>query len=254
MLASSDVVADAEFMLSLFQVPAPEGRTEEQPTLVLAASSTSKSWSVRTAELKVGPYAAAVQIPKQKSVLGRTAATVADGNASANIDVQLIDRGHWLTSCDDEAIACGANLAIIGNELLQFTDALPLGDGRFRLSGLVRGLAGTEAKSHIEGEAFVLAQPHSLRIIRLPAWTAGKEAVVRARLLNGEEAIASTIVTDAPSAPLRARWIEVDGEQVVGAREPGIPSPAGGSTVDLEARATIQSLLGALRRHGLIES
>jgi len=160
----------------------------------------------------------------------------------------------WLTSCDDEAIACGGNLAIIGNELLQFADALPLGDGRFRLSGLVRGLAGTEATNHAEGEAFVLAQPNTLRTVRLPAWSAGREAAVRARLPNGEEALASTIVRDVPGAPLRATRIEVGGEQVVGARVPGIPSPTGGSTVDLEAREAIQSLLGALRRHGLIES
>jgi hypothetical protein len=45
----------------------------------------------------------------------------------------------------------------------------------------------------------------------------------------------------------------LDGVQVVGTRASAIASPAGGTTVDSEARATIGQLLEALRQHGLIE-
>ncbi|NIJ21631.1 hypothetical protein FHS95_003334 [Sphingomonas naasensis] len=46
----------------------------------------------------------------------------------------------------------------------------------------------------------------------------------------------------------------VEGDQVVGSRGDPIAEPAGGTTVDAEARAVIVSVLEALRTHGLIES
>ena len=51
---------------------------------------------------------------------------------------------------------------------------------------------------------------------------------------------------------VRAQSLVIDGEQVVGARAAAIESPAGGTTIDVEGRATIDAILGALRQHGLI--
>jgi hypothetical protein len=53
---------------------------------------------------------------------------------------------------------------------------------------------------------------------------------------------------------LRGVSIEVDGAQVVGSRAPAISSPAGGATVDSEARGAVNQILVMLRHHGLIES
>jgi len=46
----------------------------------------------------------------------------------------------------------------------------------------------------------------------------------------------------------------VDGVQLVGSRAAPIAEPAGGPTVDAEARATIGKVLEALRSHGLIDT
>lgn len=46
----------------------------------------------------------------------------------------------------------------------------------------------------------------------------------------------------------------VEGVQLVGPRGAGIAEPAGGSTVDAQARATIATILEALREHGLIDA
>jgi hypothetical protein len=51
---------------------------------------------------------------------------------------------------------------------------------------------------------------------------------------------------------LRASRVIVDGEQVIGPRAEQIAAPAGGSTVDAEARLTLEQILSALRLHGLI--
>lgn len=46
--------------------------------------------------------------------------------------------------------------------------------------------------------------------------------------------------------------LSVGGEQVVGARQAAIADPAGGTTVDTEARTALAALLAAARSHGLI--
>jgi hypothetical protein len=51
---------------------------------------------------------------------------------------------------------------------------------------------------------------------------------------------------------LRGARVLIDGAQVVGARRPAIASAVGGSTVDVQARAVLETVLGALRGHGLI--
>jgi hypothetical protein len=45
----------------------------------------------------------------------------------------------------------------------------------------------------------------------------------------------------------------IDGQQVVGARQPALPSPSGGTTIDAEARASIMALIAALKSHGLTD-
>lgn len=52
---------------------------------------------------------------------------------------------------------------------------------------------------------------------------------------------------------LTATRLEIDGEQVVGPREPAIGDPDGGMVVDAEARVAIDAILATLRAHGLID-
>lgn len=53
---------------------------------------------------------------------------------------------------------------------------------------------------------------------------------------------------------VRAAALLVDGLPVVGARRAAIATPAGGTSVDAEARAAVSAILAALRGHGLIAS
>jgi hypothetical protein len=53
---------------------------------------------------------------------------------------------------------------------------------------------------------------------------------------------------------LFASSLRIDGLQVVGPQAAAIASPAGGSIVDVEARAALGALLATLREHGLIAS
>ena len=53
---------------------------------------------------------------------------------------------------------------------------------------------------------------------------------------------------------LRGSSVVIAGEQVVGSRASSIPSPTGGSVIDIEARSAINLILGAMQQHGLIAS
>jgi hypothetical protein len=53
---------------------------------------------------------------------------------------------------------------------------------------------------------------------------------------------------------VRGSSLVLGGQQVVGVRAAAIGSPSGGSTIDAQARSTINQILGALRQHGLIET
>jgi hypothetical protein len=45
----------------------------------------------------------------------------------------------------------------------------------------------------------------------------------------------------------------VGGKKVVGARQPAVPSPSGGTTIDEQARAALAALTAAIKSHGLID-
>lgn len=51
---------------------------------------------------------------------------------------------------------------------------------------------------------------------------------------------------------IAATRVSVDGARVLGPRQAGVPDPAGGDVIDIQARAALSALLAALRNHGLI--
>jgi uncharacterized protein DUF2793 len=52
---------------------------------------------------------------------------------------------------------------------------------------------------------------------------------------------------------LPASALLIGGQQVVGPRLPGVPSPSGGTTIDTEARVAIAALIATLKSHGLTD-
>lgn len=74
--------------------------------------------------------------------------------------VTLVDPQMQLHAATPQELGEGANLALIGEELVQFAQAASLGTGRWRLTGLLRGLGGTESAmtGHTAAEPFVLLE------------------------------------------------------------------------------------------------
>jgi hypothetical protein len=181
-------VVQVPISLALIDVPSAFNSMMSSPAILIAASSPSPGWTARTLTVTASGQTLTTQSATAKSVLGSTSSALADGDAYLvdlinSVEVGLIDPNQWLTSCDDDALADGANLAAIGAELVQFADVAPLGGGRFRLSRLLRGRGGTEwaTASHEAGEIFCLVDSGSLRSAAVPAWARGSMMTVSGR-------------------------------------------------------------------------
>ncbi|MCF6195546.1 MAG: phage tail protein [Emcibacter sp.] len=79
--------------------------------------------------------------------------------------VRLDNSSHVLSGETGDGVLGGANVAWVGGEIIQFRDAVLEPDGRYRLSGLLRGRRGTERKiaSHGVAEVFVLLTESTIR-------------------------------------------------------------------------------------------
>jgi hypothetical protein len=98
------------------------------------------------------------------SGVGVTTAALTDwtgGNVfdeCSTVTVNILTPGGSLASASELAVLNGANLCLIGNELLQFKNATLLTGTSYRLTGLLRGRIDTEGAmtGHTIGETFVL--------------------------------------------------------------------------------------------------
>lgn len=72
--------------------------------------------------------------------------------------VTLLDPAMTLVDADVRQVGAGANCLLVGEEIVQFLRATPLGGANWRLEGLLRGRGGTEhaIASHGPDEAVVL--------------------------------------------------------------------------------------------------
>ncbi len=129
----------------------------------------------------------------------------------SQVEVELLNEAMWLESRSDSALCDGANLALLGEELIQFGQAEPLGERRFRLSRLLRGRRGTEwaADLHAQGEPFVLIEAESLVAVEAPLGALGGEARLLAQGLGDPDGVPAVRIVAGeamrPPAPVHLR-------------------------------------------------
>jgi hypothetical protein len=146
----------------------------------LAASSATAGWKSQAIALSFGGQEIASQTSRTKSRLGQATTVLASAAADLidsqnSVDVSLEDEIQWLTSCDQDGLAAGQNLALLGREVVQFAQATPLGAGRFRLSQLLRGRGGTDwaCGMHAVDEPFCVLDAAALQPVMVPVWSIG---------------------------------------------------------------------------------
>lgn len=172
-----------------FEVPGLDDILLTRPRVMVAASSISPGW--RSAVLSYSDSAAgginAAGSASVPSVLGKVATPLPPASAALidalnHIEVDLIRADMVLSDADQQSLDSGSNAALIGNELIQFAHAEPLGGTRWRLSGLWRGRRGTEwaVRDHVVGERFILIDPGAQVALDLPLSALGATVTVEA--------------------------------------------------------------------------
>ena len=116
--------------------------------------------------------------------MGRTVTVLAMGSADLIdrvnvVEVQMVHPALILSDADNDALLAGGNLAMIGNEAVQFGRASPLGSGRWRLSELWRGRRGTEwaVATHPIDAPFLLVEAPSLARLSISAAVANAKVM-----------------------------------------------------------------------------
>jgi hypothetical protein len=167
--------------LAIVELPDDGSGRADSPIVAIAASGNNG----RSIPLTIETNGVALSANSARAAAIGSALTALGSGQSAvfdllnSVDVKLSDADAWLESRDDDSLAAGANTALLGTEMFQFGNAVPLGSGTFRLSRLLRGRLGTDwaMADHNVGDPFVLLNP--ARLLTLPLTRAQVGARVR---------------------------------------------------------------------------
>ncbi len=139
--------------LCAFEVPADSGAGASTPLIFAAASAANSAW--RGAALYRVQGSTLIPLGTSgtvRAVMGALAEPLAPSlalvfEAGASLTLDLVADDLAFTDTDIEGLAMGANRLLVGGEAIQFARAEPLGEGRWRLRGLLRGRGGTEPEA-----------------------------------------------------------------------------------------------------------
>jgi hypothetical protein len=203
--------------LLAFELPWDGGGNGDTPAPFAAASSAEASWSGAAlfADLGDGELLPLGPSGKVRSIVGTATSALAAANPllidrASSVTVELLDKDMALVDATGRQLAAGANRALLGDEIIQFAKATPLGGGRWRLASLLRGRGGTEAATagHVEGEAFVLLDSRPVALDPAIVGVAPDTAIVAAGR-GDDEPVVSVIalrgITRRPLSPVHPR-------------------------------------------------
>lgn len=200
--AAVDAVIGAS-RLAAFETPGLEDAPLAAPRLTVAAAGSGAGW--RQAALlysiddgaswvTAGATAAPATMGRITLVAAARGALLCD--AAGVFEVVLARPDMLLADADDAGLDAGRNLALAGDELIQFGRADPVGAGRWRLTRLWRGRRGTEAAigTQAPGDAFVLIEADAIRTIDLPVAAIGQTVRVLASGVGDTEPVEARCV------------------------------------------------------------
>lgn len=152
-------------LLRVFEVPWDGQGSGSRRRAYAAADALSGRWpGCALYAMRDGALVPLDRSVGERAVTGTLGSALVPSHAlrfepAASCVIDLADTDAALASTDIAGLAQGENRMLIGREIVQYLDAAPLGDGRWRLSGMLRGRGGTEqeaAAGHAAGEAMVL--------------------------------------------------------------------------------------------------
>ncbi|PXA83638.1 hypothetical protein DMC47_42730 [Nostoc sp. 3335mG] len=175
-LAQPDLV-QGPTTLALLDLPSLGDDPATVPTLLIAAAATSAGWrkAALTISLDDGSSWQAIGGTAPPAVMGRAVTVLPPAGGALrdtadSVDIALLNDAMALAGSDATGLSATTNLALLGDELIQFASAEQIGPGLFQLGGLLRGRRGSEwaMANHAIGERFVLIDADTLLAWQLP--------------------------------------------------------------------------------------
>ena len=215
-LAEDDSPAGATRVIA-FETPSLDDTVLTAPRLSVAAAGTGAGW--RRAGLLLSTDGGAswdeAGDTAGSAVIGTVTVPPGAGSPAlldlrGTVEVELLRADLVLEPADDARIDRGANLALVGDELLQFGTAERVTGARWRLGRLLRGRRGTEWAAGLQaaGDRFVLLEAGRVRDVVLPAGT--RAAWVLASGVGDPVPAEAAVVLDGasvrPPSVARLRW------------------------------------------------
>jgi hypothetical protein len=152
-------------ILVAFEMPWDGLGSGAQRHVYAAASSSSSGWTGAALYAENGTQLVPLAgTGRDRSLVGQLATPLLAGDPAlfaraASCEIDLSSADFDLSSATLEGLAMGANRAIIGDEIVQFSSAQRLSATRWRITGILRGEGGSEAAAllhHPIGTPFVL--------------------------------------------------------------------------------------------------
>ncbi len=202
-LAAPDVATGATVLEAFESLPFDDGLLVA-PRVTIVAAGSQPGWR-RAALLysidggarwtALGSTAAPGTIGRLVSVPGAASSAIFDRQHAFEVD--LLHPAMALASADAGAIDAGANLVLVGDEVLQFAAATQTGPSRWRVSALSRGRRGTEARIGAQaiGDRFVMIEADSALTLDLPlAALGGTVRILAAGTGDSDGPVATSVV------------------------------------------------------------
>lgn len=189
--------------LAIVDLPPLAGELPDRPRLWIAGAGASPGW--RRADVQVSLDAGAsyqlagtlpAAVPMGVATTALAAVNPAGWDWHGAVEVTLLNTDMWLEGRSQAMLLAGANLALLGDEIVQFQTATSLSPGRFRLSGLLRGRRGTEwaVTGHAAGERFLLLDTAAMLPLSLPLECLGQQILLRPAGQGDAAAVAISVV------------------------------------------------------------
>jgi hypothetical protein len=169
-------------ILRIAELPALNDSPLAAPRLSVMATGTEPGWrsAVMLYSLDGGASWREGGASAAPAVIGTIVTSPAAAPAtlfdlSNIVEIDLARGDMMLADADDAMLDSGVNLALVGDELIQFGRAEAITANRWRLSRLLRGRRGTEwaIGGHGAGDRFVLLDAPSVAMIDLPVAALG---------------------------------------------------------------------------------
>ena len=183
---ASLVMPNPKTRLEVLDIPALPVDVQDAMTLRFAACGISDGWKGATIlrEMSSGDDTVLLGLDKPATI-GSAISALSDGTTEVfdelnTVDIALLG-SSTLASTDEVTVLGGANVAVLGSEVIQFKNAVQLSAGSYRLSGLLRGRLGTQwaTVGHVVGERFVLLDDNVIPLV-LPVSNKGQTWTLRA--------------------------------------------------------------------------